>query len=315
MKDAASRVDGPPSVSYARGMWRRAGGAVACALCWLLACGRAERHASEVNDDIAGSSTGGVTSAGMANTSGGGSVSAAAGAGGSVALGGSPASGGKAAGGKASGGEPEAGEPATGGEPSAGGAPSCEGTYRACGCGCCGGQTASITCAYPAQGDDLANIIAADKEASQSPLCAAAGCSAGLDYVCCEAPPPVADLALYVATVTIGGVNRLELRKQTGVCTNLVLAQPAAAPAELPLQTPAGWTPELAHSRHLPCSASSLGPKAIGAIGKLGLRVLGNACVLDAHLTLFFAANVQDVQAERFDVEALPLNLSLAECH
>lgn len=296
-------------------MWRRAGGAVACALCWLLACGKAERQPSDLDEDSAGSSTGGVASAGTANTSSGGNVSAAAGAGGSIALGGSAASGGEAAGGKASGGEPEAGKPATGGEPSAGGAPSCEGTYRACGCGCCGGQTASITCVYPASGDDLAAIIAADKLASESPLCASAGCSAGLDYVCCEALPPVADLALYVAQVTVGGLNRLELRKQLGVCTNLVLIQPSAAPTDLPLETPAGWAPELAGSRHLPCSASSLGPKAIGAIGKLGLRVLGNACVLDAHLTLFFAANAQDVQAERFDVDALPVDLPLPECH
>jgi hypothetical protein len=168
---------------------------------------------------------------------------------------------------------------------------------------------------YPAAGDDLADIIAANREASQSPLCATAGCSTGLDYVCCEAPPPVADQALYVATVTAGGLNRLELQKQLGVCTNLVLVQPSAAPADLPLETPAGWTPELVRSRHLPCSASSLGPKAIGAIGKLGLRVLGNACVLDAHLTLFFANVVQDVQAERFDVDALPVDLPLPECH
>jgi hypothetical protein len=161
----------------------------------------------------------------------------------------------------------------------------------------------------------LAAIIAADKVAGESPLCAAAGCSAGLDYVCCEAPPPVADQALYVATVTAGGLNRLELRKQLGICTNLVLVQPSAAPADLPLETPAGWALELGVSRHLPCSASSLGPKAIGAIGKLGLRVLGDACLLDAHLTLFFASNAQDVQAERFDVDGLPLNLSLAECH
>lgn len=291
-------------------MWRRAGGAVACALCWLLACGRAERHPSESDDDIAGSSTGGVASAGTANSSSGGKVSAAAGVGGASALGGRPASAGNA-----SGGEPAAGMPATGGEPSAGGAPSCEGTYRACGCGCCGGQTASITCVYPASGDDLAAIIAADKVAGESPLCANAGCSAGLDYVCCEAPPPVADQALYVAAVTAGGLNRLELRKQLGVCTNLVLVQPSAAPTDLPLETPAGWAPQLAGSRHLPCSASSLGPKAIGAVGKLGLRVQGGACVLDAHLTLFFANNAQDVQAERFDVDALPVDLPLPECH
>ncbi|HEX2871587.1 MAG TPA: hypothetical protein VHP33_10030 [Polyangiaceae bacterium] len=297
-------------------MWRRAGGAVACALCWLLACGKAERQPSDSDTDDAGSSTGGVASAGTANTNSGGKASAAAGAAGTTAsVGGAVTLGGRASAGNPSGGEAEAGMPATGGEPSAGGAPSCEGAYRACGCGCCAGQTAAITCAYPAKGDDLAAIIAADEEASQSPLCAAAGCSAGLDYVCCEAPPPVADQALYVATVTIGGVNRLELRKEMGVCTNLVLVQPSVAPTDLPLETPATWTPDLARSRHLPCSASSLGPKAIGAIGKLGLRVLGNACVLDAHLTLFFANVVQDVQAERFDVDALPLNLSLAECH
>jgi hypothetical protein len=136
-----------------------------------------------------------------------------------------------------------------------------------------------------------------------------------LDYVCCEAPPPTAEQAQYTATAIIGGLNRFELQKQTGICTNLVLVQPATAVVDLPLQTPEGWTPELARSRHLPCSASSLGPKAIGAIGKLGLRVLGNACVLDAHLTLFFAANVQDVQAERFDVDALPINLPVGECH
>ena len=99
------------------------------------------------------------------------------------------------------------------------------------------------------------------------------------------------------------------------MCTNLALVQPSATPADLPLELPAGWAPELVNSRHLPCSASSLGPKAIGAIGKLGWRVLGNACVLDAHLTLFFANDVQNIQAERFDVDALPTNLSVNECH
>lgn len=295
-------------------MWRRAGGAVACALFWLLACGKAERDPSDSNADVAGSSSGGAASAGTAASSAG-QAGTAVSAGGSVGLGGSPASAGRAAGGQASGGEAEAGAPAKGGEPSAGGAPSCEGAYRACGCGCCAGQAASVACVYPARGDDLESIVADDKQASQSPLCAAAGCSTGVDYVCCEAPPPAAAPALYVATVAIGGVNRLELRKELGLCTNLVLVQPVAAPADLPLETPAGWTPDLARSRHLPCSASSLGPKAIGAIGKLGLRVLDNACVLDAHLTLFFANVAQDVQTERFDVDALPLNLALAECH
>lgn len=301
-------------------MWRRVGGAVACTLCWLLACGRAERHPSDSVEDAAGSSTGGVTSAGTASTNNAGKAGAATSAGGAVALGGRPASAGNASGGEAEAGisaSATGGEPSEGGQPGEGGATSCDGPYRACGCGCCAGQAMpSPICVYPTAGGDLAGFIAADKAASQSPLCASAGCSIGLDYVCCEAPPAIADQAKYVASLEIdGGLKRLELWKVTEVCTNLVLVQPSSPPAGLPLQTPPGWAPELARSRHVPCSASSLGPKAIGAIGKLGLRVLGDACVFDAHLTLFFGNSAQDVQAERFDIDAQPLNLSAAECY
>ena len=296
-------------------MWCRVGGAISCALGLLLACGKSEHAAPNVDD--AGSSTGGGP---VSGNDGGASGSA-------VSAGGTPVtSGGRAAAGSANnlGGEPtRAGAPATGGEPaaggeSAGGAASCDGTFRACGCGCCGPSSPSstTTCVYPELGQSLSPIIAADLARSHDAVhCAAAGCSIGIDYVCCEAPAPMPEQATYDAAVVIGDINRLRVNKMGADCSTLTLRE--VAPADpvapgFPAEMPEGWGIEQA--TRLPCSSSMTKPRAIGAIGKLSLRVLGNACVVDAHLTLFFGDAMNGIEAERFDVDALPVGVPVAQC-
>lgn len=53
---------------------------------------------------------------------------------------------------------------------------------------------------------------------------------------------------------------------------------------------------------------------AIGAIGKFNFRVSGEARVVDAHVTAFFARAEGGVDAERFDAEGVPVNLSIGQC-
>jgi len=297
-------------------MWRRVGGTISCAACLLLACGKSEQGTPGAGDS-AGSSTSGATSTSSGT---GNSAGAAVSAGGAIAQGGSAATGGKVSNG---GGQAEAGTTAAGGEASdggatsEGGAASCSGSYRACGCGCCAGQTSPPTCVYPELGDDLAALIAAD-EALKHDLqtCISAGCSRGVDYVCCESPAPSAEEATYTASLLIGAIDRIRIDKMTTDCSALTLRQATPGTPVQPgfrLETPAGW--EMQQATRLPCISSAIGPSAIGAIGKLSLRVLGNTCVVDVHLALFFGDAANGVDAERFDADALPLDLPVAQCH
>lgn len=59
-------------------------------------------------------------------------------------------------------------------------------SYLACGCGCCGEETAQKQCLYHAKGDDLEKIKASDKAARKSPRCATMGCSFGTEYSYCD---------------------------------------------------------------------------------------------------------------------------------
>lgn len=296
----------------------RVGTAVSCAVCLLLACGKSEHAAPNV--DAAGSSTGGVAVSGNNGDAAGSSVSAG---GTSVTSGGRAGSSGSAnnlGGEPTEGGAPAAGgEAATGGEAAIGGEASCDGTFRACGCGCCGiaSPAPTTTCVYPDLGQSLSQIIAADLARRQDTVgCAAAGCSSGIDYVCCEAPAPMPEQATYDTAVVIGDIGRLRVNKMAANCTTLTLQQVYPAnpgPTGFSLETPVGWGIEQATS--LPCSSSMTKPRAIGAVGKLSLRLLGNACVLDAHLALFFGDSTTGIEAERLDVDALPIDLPVAECH
>jgi hypothetical protein len=277
----------------------------------LLACGKSEQGMPS-SGESAGSSTGGVTSAsgGTGNSAG----SAVSTGGGAVAHAGNATTGGNVT---SVGGQAQAGTTAGGGEASDGGAASCSGGYHACGCGCCGGQTSRLTCVYPELGDDLAAIIAADLgRKSDLQGCSAAGCSIGVDYVCCESPAPSVEQATYTTSLLIGGINRIDIHKMTADCSTLTLRQRApGAPAQpgFPLETPAGW--EMERATRLACPSSAVGPLAIGAVGNITLRVLDDACVADVHLALFFSSDAQTVDAERFDVDALAVDLPAANCH
>lgn len=58
--------------------------------------------------------------------------------------------------------------------------------YLACGCGCCGGLEEVVTCLYRSKGDNIQNIMDADKKAAKSPDCALAGCSQPIKFVYCD---------------------------------------------------------------------------------------------------------------------------------
>jgi hypothetical protein len=143
--------------------------------------------------------------------------------------------------------------------------------------------------------------------------CAAAGCSLGLEYLCCQPPPPQAEEASYETSVYIGGYNRLRLHKTGAVnCSTFALVGPKLDGEELPVELPESWG--IDQITRAPCTSSAIGPRAIGAIGKFSLRASGDSCVVDAHLTAFFLDANGGVDAERFDAEGVPVNPSLGLC-
>jgi hypothetical protein len=144
--------------------------------------------------------------------------------------------------------------------------------------------------------------------------CAAAGCTLGFDYYCCEPPPPQAEEATYETSVYIGGYNRLGLHKMGALnCSTLALVSPELGGEELPVELPTRWGIE--QITRLPCTSSAIGPRAIGAIGTVSLRASGDGCVVDAHVTAFFVNAEGEVDAERFDAEGVPVNPSLGLCN
>jgi hypothetical protein len=214
------------------------------------------------------------------------------------------------------GGEPN--EPAQAGASAAAGAASCSGYYHACGCGCCGGGSASPgACVYTDLGQDLSAIIAEDVARQQDTEgCASVGCSLGRDYFCCAAPPAANDGATYQTSRYIGGIDLIRLHKMATDCTTFVLQQtfPAnpADPNAFPVEVPGGW--KLDSVTSVPCTSSASGPRAIGAIGKVSLRVLDEACVVDAHLSAFFTNDERDLNTVRFDADAVPIDLPVNQC-
>jgi hypothetical protein len=159
--------------------------------------------------------------------------------------------------------------------------------------------------------DELAGDDRAER--NDSAHCAAAGCSLGIDYFACCEPPAQPEMASYEASVYIGDYDRLRLDKRGAVnCSTVALVSPKLAGEEPPVELPTNWS--IDQITRLPCISSAIGPRAIGAMGKLSLRVSDDACVVDAHLTAFFANAQGGVDAERFDAEGVPVNLSVAFC-
>ncbi len=263
---------------------------------------------------VAGANTaGGSGSAGGPVSTGGVSVSV----GGAQAVGGTPTMGGQTV--TVGGASPDPGDGGEAGALAAGGAPACDGSYHACGCGCCAGQASVASCVYPDLGQNL-DKVAADDAARKADVagCSAAGCSVGKDYVCCAAPPPSNDGASYETSLFIGGINRVHLSKMLlpKECSSFVLQQaPPTTPADpqaFPVKLPAGW--KIESIRSLPCSSSAIGPNAIGAIGDFSLHVVNGACVVTAHLAAFFNNAQLGLQTVRFDADAVPIDISVGEC-
>lgn len=309
-------------------MWQcRVGVATFCAALLACACGKSELGDEvRANNAEAGSTTdgGGVATSGSDSTSGGAPSTSGGTAGGGtsgafVGIAGSPlAVGGSQAEGGANGAfGGDAGEPNQAGGPSAAGAPSCNSYYHACGCGCCTGTASLATCVYTDLGQDLTAIAAQDQATKQdAEACATSGCSMGRDYFCCTAPPATNDGATYETSLFIGGIDRIRLHKRAADCSTFVLAQASPAdpinPSAFPLDLPPSW--KLESVTRLPCSSSAIGPRAIGAIGKFRLRVLGEACVVDAHLAAFFSNDQRELSSMRFDADGVPIDIPVAQC-
>jgi hypothetical protein len=301
-------------------MWQRGGGAASCVvlIAFGFACGKTEHGDADQGGSVdrggAMDHSAGSTAAGVPPTSGGvgagGSSGASFGtAGAPVTVGGSTALGGAS---NAAGGAPADANPA--GAPSDGGAPACSGYYDACGCGCCAATAPTRACVYPGLGQDLTTVAAEDAVTKQGG-CAMAGCSVGREYFCCAVPAPAEDGGSYEASLIIGGINRIRFDKQTTACTSLVLAQtfpanPVAKDA-FPVQVPMGYQLESVMS--MGCTVSASGPRAIGAIGKFSLRILDEACVVDAHFTAFFV-NDRQVNPVRFDADGVAIALPVSQC-
>ncbi|HWA73401.1 MAG TPA: hypothetical protein VG937_13740 [Polyangiaceae bacterium] len=268
-----------------------------------------------------GSRTGGVTAGGAITSGGatggkntGGIVdggSTSGGAGGTRQTGGASGSAGTVAGG-------------AGGE--AGGPGVACGEYRACGCGCCvGGPAPQVRCYYPEAGDDLDQLIAEDQAAAQNPNCAQAGCSAGIRHACCvRGAGDPGSTGTYTALYTPTAVDRIAVMKQgtNGHCARVGIVTPSSSSTNrtyTSLELPVPAAPTLAwgfeSASDALCSMSAIPPSAIGAIGSLKLRAVGDACVIDIHLTAFFDRN-GGIEGVDFDADGIPLSgLGAGQCH
>lgn len=67
-------------------------------------------------------------------------------------------------------------------------APHCEGSYIACGCGCCPGVEPEVRCLSCVKGDELQALIAEDRAKAADPSCPMQGCSAPVKYLYCDEP-------------------------------------------------------------------------------------------------------------------------------
>ena len=314
-----------------RRVWELAG---CTTLAWLAlpACGKIAGTPGNESGGASAATAGSVEGGSGAGGGSGSAGAAASTAGKQGASGGASGSSGGAPG--SAGGAPGSagGAPFGGTEDTRGGAPStadagastggdagpprgCNSRYLACGCGCCVGPTPLQRCVYQEVGPKTLDEIAGDDMAlrNDSAGCAAAGCSLGIDYFACCEPPAQPEVATYEASAYIGDYDRLRLDKRGAVnCSAFALVRPKLGGEELPVELPTSWG--IDQITRLPCISSTIGPRAIGAMGKLSLRVSDDACVVDAHLTAFFANAHGGVDAERFDAEGIPVNLSVAFC-
>lgn len=295
-------------------MWDRAFGCALGALLLVVACGKSAHSPGEDPDAPAqgGGGAGGSGSGGAGNSSAGQKPQA-----GKPATGGeAPANGGASATSGAAGltGIAGAGGGAAGaGQAGAGQAgatsSSCDGSYLACGCGCCAATVPA--CYYPELGESRAAVEMADKAAAVNlEQCMKAGCTAGKYYQCCEGLPPES-ARRYGVSLAFGGLNHLIISKFTEYCSSLGLAQPLAKTNDFPLKLPQGW--DIQQLQRAPCDSGETKANAIGALGTVALRAEGEKCVVDAHFTAFFA-DQNSVEGERFDFDGYPLDMGLAFC-
>jgi len=183
----------------------------------------------------------------------------------------------------------------------------CTGDYSACGCGCCGGQPASLRCYYPSLGESLAPIQAADVAAATG--CPQAGCSAGIRYLCCIDAQSAAPGSTYSAASGMGDIDRITVVKSggPGPCVRLSIVQPAAsAPGAFRVGLPSRWRFE-SGAVGTCADGGALGVQAFGALGAMAMHTSGSTCLLDTHVTLFVANAAGGADTVRLDADGLAI--------
>lgn len=253
----------------------------------------AKAGSSDVAPVAGQTTTGGTTSVGAAPS---------VGAAGSPST---PSDGGTHAGASGAGGAASAGESAqaAGAAGSVGAPATCGsgGRYVACGCGCCFPMQSQPRCYYPELGQTLASIQADDQARSGSAQCAAAGCSIGIEYICCtkarpEDPPPSYEIGGY-----IGDLDHLTIRRRVGTaCSELALVRPGTSHGEV-ISVPDGWVVESA----LDCGQPTLGSGRVGE-GSVRFASSTSACALDFDFDLFFPTET-GFRADHFQADAEPV--------
>ena len=239
---------------------------------------------------------------------GGGSAAGGATSAGAAGLGPPSAGGGGAPSAGSSGGDPPGGASGNAGqgEAGAGNAPGleCDGKYVECGCGCCGTEPptgpGSASCYYPELGENLAAIEAADQAAAMDSSCANAGCSRGVERLCCIAPAD-AGPAVYEATGYSGDADQFSITRTDADdrCTRAQFTSPHLTPSELPLQLPTNWALQGVYD----CGGRSETVGSIGATGSLAFTST-DPCTASFDFTAFLLSSGGEVEAVRFQSEA-----------
>jgi hypothetical protein len=199
-----------------------------------------------------------------------------------------------------------AGHTASGEAGDGGATAACSDTYRACGCGCCGGVEPMLRCYYPEIPGHLASIVADDQSVAQREECANVGCSLPVEYVCCDSQDAMETEATYEASVASTALDRLHILRTgaDGRCSAIGFANPSRLDDVFRIEIPAPWwSIESAHESG--CGQSPV-RRPMGGFGQL--RWHGDPCVLEFDFTLFFEPAPGAPSAVRFKAAGLPLN-------
>lgn len=178
----------------------------------------------------------------------------------------------------------------------------CTGEFKACGCGCCGGGPRDIACYYPTLGESTATLKAKDVASKAGVDCNLAGCSAGVNYVCCMPLAPSPAAATYGTTSYMGDMEHVSISKSGSDCATLLMSHPGKTNTSLRIDGPANWgiSGQLGG-----CAEAGVGSVARGAVGSVVMHPSGESCLVDVHVTLFNIGSDGVVVPTRLDADGL----------